>query len=38
MLAIPIVMLIVTSALKSFDMNQELVARSLGANRLKAFY
>jgi putative spermidine/putrescine transport system permease protein len=37
MLAIPIVMLIVTSALKSFDMNQELVARSLGANRLKAF-
>lgn len=37
MLAIPIVMLIVTSALKSYDMNQELVARSLGANSLKAF-
>ncbi len=38
MLAIPIVMMIVTSALKSFDMNQELVARSLGASRLKAFF
>jgi putative spermidine/putrescine transport system permease protein len=37
-LAIPIVMLIVTSALKSFDMNQELVARSLGASRVKAFF
>jgi putative spermidine/putrescine transport system permease protein len=36
-LAIPIVMLIVTSALKSYDMNQELVGRSLGASRFKAF-
>ena len=37
MLAIPIVLMIVTSALKSFDMNQERVARSLGASRAKAF-
>jgi putative spermidine/putrescine transport system permease protein len=37
MLAIPIVVMIVTSALKSFDMNQERVARSLGASRPKAF-
>ena len=36
-LAIPIVVMIVTSALKSFDMNQERVARSLGASRPKAF-
>jgi putative spermidine/putrescine transport system permease protein len=36
-LAIPLVMMVVTSALKSFDMNQEMVARSLGASRLKAF-
>ena len=38
MLAIPIVMLIVTSALQGFDMNQELVARSLGASRPRAFW
>ena len=37
-LAIPIVIMIVTSALKSFDMNQERVARSLGASRVKAFF
>ena len=37
MLAIPIVLMIVTAALKSFDMNQELVARSLGASRPQAF-
>ena len=37
-LAIPIVIMIVTSALKSFDMNQERVARSLGASRIKAFF
>ena len=36
-LAIPLVMMIVTSALKSFDMSQEMVARSLGASRPKAF-
>ncbi|MFZ4789255.1 MAG: ABC transporter permease, partial [Beijerinckiaceae bacterium] len=38
MLAIPIVMMVVSSALKSFDMNQELVARSLGASRVRAFF
>jgi putative spermidine/putrescine transport system permease protein len=38
MLAIPVVMLVVASALKTFDMDQELVARSLGASRLKAFW
>ena len=37
MLAIPVVMLVVGSALKTFDMDQELVARSLGASRLEAF-
>ena len=38
MLAIPVVMLVVASALKSFDLDQELVARSLGASRIKAFW
>jgi putative spermidine/putrescine transport system permease protein len=38
MLAVPVVMLVVASALKTFDMDQELVARSLGASRLKAFW
>ena len=37
MLAIPLVIMIVTSALKSYDMNQEMVARSLGASRARAF-
>ncbi|SDX04556.1 putative spermidine/putrescine transport system permease protein [Ruegeria halocynthiae] len=37
-LAIPFVLITVTAGLKSYDMNQELVARSLGANRLKAFF
>ncbi len=37
MLAIPVVMMVVSSALKSFDFDQERVARSLGASRLKAF-
>ena len=37
MLALPLVMLVVTSALKSYDMNQEMVARSLGASRARAF-
>jgi putative spermidine/putrescine transport system permease protein len=37
MLAIPLVLMIVTSALKSYDMNQEMAARSLGASRLRAF-
>ncbi|MCC7273557.1 MAG: ABC transporter permease [Alphaproteobacteria bacterium] len=38
MLAVPLVLLIVTSALKSYDMNQEMVARSLGASRPRAFF
>ena len=37
MLAIPLVLLVVTSALKGYDMNQEMVARSLGASRPRAF-
>ncbi len=37
MLAIPVVMMVVSSTLKSFDLNQELVARSLGASRLRTF-
>ncbi len=37
MLALPLVMMVVTSALKSYDMNQEMAARSLGASRTRAF-
>jgi putative spermidine/putrescine transport system permease protein len=37
MLALPLVVMIVTSALRSYDMNQEMAARSLGASRLRAF-
>lgn len=37
MLAIPLVLIVVSSALKSYDMNQEMVARSLGASRFRAF-
>ena len=33
MLAIPLVVIVVTAGLKSYDMDQELVARSLGASR-----
>ena len=36
-LAIPLVVISVTAGLKSFDMNQEMVARSMGASRLRAF-
>jgi len=36
-LAIPLVLIVVSSGLKSCDMNQEMAARSLGASRLKAF-
>mgnify|MGYP001826170546 CR=1 FL=1 len=35
--AIPLVLIVASSALKSYDMNQEMVARSLGATRLRAF-
>lgn len=38
MLALPLVMLMVASALKSYDLNQEMVARSLGASRARAFW
>jgi putative spermidine/putrescine transport system permease protein len=37
LLAIPLVVIVTGSALKSFDMNQENAARSLGAPRWKAF-
>ncbi len=36
-LAIPFVVVTVTSGLKTYDMNQEMVARSLGASRPRAF-
>jgi putative spermidine/putrescine transport system permease protein len=36
-LAIPLVVITVGSSLKSYDMNQEMVARSLGATRSRAF-
>ena len=38
MLAVPIVMMVVGSALKTFDLDQEKVARSLGASRFEAFW
>ncbi len=37
MLALPFVLITVSAGLKTYDMNQELVARSLGASRLRAF-
>lgn len=37
LLATPFVLVTVAAGLKSFDMNQEMVARSLGATRLRAF-
>jgi len=37
-LASPLVMIVITSALRNYDLNQERVARSLGATRLKAFF
>ena len=36
-LALPLVLIVVGAALKSYDMNLELAARSLGASRFKAF-
>lgn len=36
-MATPLVMIVITAALRSYDLNQELVARSLGANRFTAF-
>ena len=37
MLAVPLVVVVVAAGLKSYDMNQEMVARSLGASRAHAF-
>lgn len=37
MLAVPLVVLVVASGLKSYDMSQEMAARSLGASRPRAF-
>ncbi|MGI9408314.1 MAG: ABC transporter permease, partial [Hyphomicrobiaceae bacterium] len=37
-LATPLVMIVITAALRSYDLNQEHVARSLGATRTKAFF
>lgn len=37
-LALPLVIIVIGSALKSYDMNQELAARSLGASRSRAFF
>ena len=36
-LALPMCLIVVSAGLRSYDMNQERVARSLGASRLKAF-
>jgi putative spermidine/putrescine transport system permease protein len=38
MLAVPLVLVVVTSALKSCDMTQEMAARNLGASRPRAFF
>lgn len=37
-LAAPLVMIVITAALRTYDLNQERVARSLGATRVKAFF
>ena len=37
-LALPLVIIVVTSALHSFDQNLEIAARSLGASRVRAFF
>ena len=37
LVALPLVLIIVFSALKNYDMNQEKVARSFGAGRFRAF-
>ena len=36
-LALPVTLIVVSAGLRSYDMNQERVARSLGASRLRAF-
>ena len=37
-LSVPIVMIIITSALRTYDLNQERVAQSLGSTRFRAFF
>ena len=37
-LAAPLIMIVITSALRNYDLNQERVARSLGATPLQAFF
>lgn len=37
LLALPLVLIVAASGLKSYDMNQEMAARSLGASRARAF-
>ena len=37
-LALPIAIIVVTAGLRSYDLSQEQVARSLGATRIKAFF
>ncbi len=37
-LASPLIMIVITSALRNYDLDQERVARSLGATRVKAFF
>ena len=37
-LSLPIVMIIITAALRTYDLNQERVAQSLGSTRLRAFF
>ena len=37
-LSVPIVMIIFTSALSTYDLNQERVAQSLGSTRFRAFF
>lgn len=37
-LAAPLVMIVITAALRTYDLNQERVARSLGASRTRAFF
>ncbi len=37
-IAIPLITIVVTSALRNYDLDQERVARSLGASRIRAFF
>ena len=37
-LSVPIVMIIITAALRTYDLNQERVAQSLGSTRFRAFF